>query len=70
MTGKTIGWGLIGASTIAREWMVDGIRSSAESRIEAVFGGDVSRAKAFAAEKGISTAYGSLAELLEDPKID
>jgi 1,5-anhydro-D-fructose reductase (1,5-anhydro-D-mannitol-forming) len=70
MTGKTIGWGLIGASTIAREWMVDAIRSNTDSRIEAVFSGDVSRAKAFAAEKGISDAYGSLVELLENPKID
>jgi 1,5-anhydro-D-fructose reductase (1,5-anhydro-D-mannitol-forming) len=70
MSGKTIGWGLIGASTIAREWMVDAIRSNADSRIEAVFSGDVSRAKAFAAEKGISAAYGSLAELLANPEID
>jgi 1,5-anhydro-D-fructose reductase (1,5-anhydro-D-mannitol-forming) len=70
MTGKTIGWGLIGASTIAREWMVDAIRSNADSRIEAVCSGDVSRAKALAAEKGISEAYGSLVDLLENPKID
>jgi 1,5-anhydro-D-fructose reductase (1,5-anhydro-D-mannitol-forming) len=70
MAGKTIGWGLIGASTIAREWMVDAIRSNADSTIEAVCSGDVSRAKALAAEKGISNAYGSLVELLENPKID
>jgi 1,5-anhydro-D-fructose reductase (1,5-anhydro-D-mannitol-forming) len=70
MTGKTIGWGMVGASTIARDWMVDAIRSNADSRIEAVCSGDVSRAKALAAEKGISDAYGSLVELLENPKID
>jgi 1,5-anhydro-D-fructose reductase (1,5-anhydro-D-mannitol-forming) len=70
MTGKTIGWGLVGASTIARDWMVDAIRSNADSRMEAVCSGDVSRAKAFAAEKGISDAYGSMVELLENPKID
>jgi 1,5-anhydro-D-fructose reductase (1,5-anhydro-D-mannitol-forming) len=70
MTRKTIGWGLVGASTIARDWMVDAIRSNPDSRIEAVCSGDVSRAKALAAEKGISDAYGSLVELLENPKID
>jgi 1,5-anhydro-D-fructose reductase (1,5-anhydro-D-mannitol-forming) len=70
MPGKTIGWGLIGASTIAREWMVDAIRSNADSKIEAVFSGDISRATSFAAEKGIPNAYGSLTELLEIPKID
>ena len=70
MSGKTIGWGLVGASNIAREWMVDAIRSNADSRIEAVFSADVSRARALAAEKGISDAYGSLVELLENPKID
>jgi 1,5-anhydro-D-fructose reductase (1,5-anhydro-D-mannitol-forming) len=70
MTGKTIGWGMVGASTIARDWMVDAIRSNADSRIEAVCSGDVSRAKALAAEKGISDAYGSMVELLENPKID
>jgi 1,5-anhydro-D-fructose reductase (1,5-anhydro-D-mannitol-forming) len=70
MTGKTIGWGLVGASTIARDWMVDAIRSNADSRMEAVCSGDVSRAKALAAEKGISDAYGSMVELLENPKID
>jgi 1,5-anhydro-D-fructose reductase (1,5-anhydro-D-mannitol-forming) len=70
MTGKTIGWGLVGASTIAREWMVDAIRSNADSRIEAVFSGDMPHAKAFAAEKGIPNAYGSLTDLLENPQID
>jgi len=32
-----IGWGLIGASTIAKEWMIDAIRATPGNRIAALY---------------------------------
>ena len=52
-------WGLIGASTIAREWMIEAIRA-AGGEVVAVMSGDPERANRFAAEKGITTAVTSL----------
>jgi len=54
---------LIGASTIAREWMIDAIRA-AGGEVVAVMSGDPERANRFAAEKGITTAVTSLDALL------
>jgi 1,5-anhydro-D-fructose reductase (1,5-anhydro-D-mannitol-forming) len=70
MSENKIGWGLIGASTIARQWMVDAIRSNPDSEVVAIASGDRERASAFAAEKGIPNAYGSVAELLQNPEVD
>ena len=44
--GKRIGWGLMGASTIAREWMIDAIRSQSGNEIVAVMSADAGRGKA------------------------
>jgi len=56
-------WGLIGASTIAREWVIDAIRATG-GEVVAVMSGDPERANRFAAEKGITTAVTSLDALL------
>lgn len=56
-------WGLIGASTIAREWMIDAIRA-AGGEVVAVMSGDPERANHFAAENRIATAVTSLDALL------
>jgi 1,5-anhydro-D-fructose reductase (1,5-anhydro-D-mannitol-forming) len=56
-------WGLIGASTIAREWMIEAIRA-AEGEVVAVMSSDPERAKRFADENGIATATTSLETLL------
>ena len=69
MSDGTIGWGLIGTSTIAREWMVDAIRTDPGSEVAAVFSSDPARARAFAAEMGIPKSYGSLSELLDDGSV-
>jgi 1,5-anhydro-D-fructose reductase (1,5-anhydro-D-mannitol-forming) len=69
MTGK-LGWGLIGASTIAREWMIDAIRAQPGNEVVAVMSSDSRRAAAYAAEHGIAAAYTSIKELLADPAID
>lgn len=70
MNGKVVSWGLIGASTIAREWMVDSIRKHPLGKVKAVVSGDPSRAQAFADQKGIPDAYGSLMPMLSDREID
>jgi 1,5-anhydro-D-fructose reductase (1,5-anhydro-D-mannitol-forming) len=56
-------WGLIGASTIAREWMIEAIRG-AGGEVVAVMSGDPERAKRFAGESEIATATTSLDALL------
>jgi 1,5-anhydro-D-fructose reductase (1,5-anhydro-D-mannitol-forming) len=63
------GWGLIGASTIAREHMVKAIRAQEGQIVEAVFSSSMDRAKAFATDCQIPTAYDSLDALLADPKV-
>jgi 1,5-anhydro-D-fructose reductase (1,5-anhydro-D-mannitol-forming) len=56
-------WGLIGASTIAREWMIEAIRG-ADGEVVAVMSGDPDRAKRFAGENEIATATTGLDALL------
>jgi 1,5-anhydro-D-fructose reductase (1,5-anhydro-D-mannitol-forming) len=56
-------WGLIGASTIAREWVIDAIRA-AGGEVVAVMSGDPERANRFAAENRIATGVTSLDALL------
>jgi len=63
------GWGLIGASTIAREYMIDAIRAQAGHDVVAVMSSSAERAKAFAAENRIDSACDSLDVLLADPSV-
>ena len=56
-------WGLIGASTIAREWMIAAMRAT-EGDVVAVMSSDLDRGKRFATENGIATATTSIDELL------
>ena len=68
--GKRIGWGLIGASTIAREWMVEAIRAQPGNEIVAAISTDPARGQAFAEANRIAASYASVAALLADPKVD
>ena len=68
--GKRIGWGLIGASTIAREWMVEAIRAQSGNEIVAVMSADPARGKAFAETNRIAASYACVEALLADPKVD
>lgn len=68
--GKRIGWGLMGASTIAREWMIDAIRSQSGNEIVAVMSADAGRGKAFAQANHIAASYPTVDALLADPDID
>lgn len=69
MTSR-VGWGLIGASTIAREWMIDAIRAQPDGEVVAVLSSDAARGRRFAAEHGIRASYTRLDELLRDPAVD
>jgi len=64
-----LGWALIGASTIAREWMVDAIRAQAGNAVVAVMSSNAARAAAFAAANNIASAYTSIEEVLADPAV-
>ena len=63
-------WGLIGASTIAREWMAPAIAAQPDSSVAAVASSDADRAQQFARELGIPNAHPSVADLLANPDID
>ncbi|HSV61029.1 MAG TPA: Gfo/Idh/MocA family oxidoreductase [Variovorax sp.] len=64
------GWGLIGASTIAREWMIDAIRAQPGHEIVSVLSSNAQRGAQFAKAHGIASSTTSLEALLADPAID
>jgi 1,5-anhydro-D-fructose reductase (1,5-anhydro-D-mannitol-forming) len=64
-----VGWALIGASTVADEWMVDAIRARPEGRVEAVVGASAERVRAFADKHGIAKWSTSVSEILTDPSL-
>ncbi len=64
-----IGWGLIGASTIAREWMIPAFRAQLDSDVVAVMSSDASRGRAYADQNKIAKSYHSVDELLADPSV-
>jgi 1,5-anhydro-D-fructose reductase (1,5-anhydro-D-mannitol-forming) len=65
-----IGWGLIGASNIARSYMIRAINAQPNSRAVAIMSSDPIRAASFAQENGIATSYGAVDALLADPNVD
>src|SRR5882724_3490549 len=67
---KALRWGLIGASTIAREWMIGAIRAQAGNEVVAVMSSDPARAKQYAEANGLAAAYDSVDALLADPQVD
>jgi 1,5-anhydro-D-fructose reductase (1,5-anhydro-D-mannitol-forming) len=67
---KSFGWGLIGASTIAAEHMIEAIRATAGHDVVAVASTSAERGAAFAARHSIAAAYTQVADLLADPAVD
>ena len=63
---KSLRWGLIGASTIGREWVIDAIRQTG-GEITSVFSTDSQRGSAYAKEFGISKSETGLGGLLASP---
>src|SRR5438445_6601201 len=62
-------WGLIGASTIAREWVIPAIRANG-GEVMNVMSSDAARGRDYAAKNGIAASTASLDDLLSDPRID
>ncbi|CAH2408942.1 Gfo/Idh/MocA family protein [Mesorhizobium escarrei] len=60
----TVKWGLNGASTIARQFMINAIRAQPNSEIAAVMSSSPERATAYAKENGIALAVSTLDALL------
>lgn len=65
----TVRWGLIGASTIAREWVIGAIRATG-GQVTSVLSSNAERGNAYARENGIGKSMTDLAELLADLEID
>ena len=68
-TTKRIGWGLIGASNIARQRVAGAIRRSSDGALVAIASHDLKLARAFAKEFDIPRAHDTLAPLLSDPDV-
>ena len=66
---RRIGWGLIGASNIARQRVAGAIRRSSDGELVAIASHDLQLARAFAKEFDIPQAHDSLEPLLSDPAI-
>ncbi len=67
---KTISWALVGASTIADEWMVDAIRAQSDGIVKAVVSASTERAREFARKHAIEHASTALESVLADSTID
>ena len=66
---QRIGWGLIGASTIAAEHMIGAIRAQQGHDVVAVASSNAQRARDYAEKHRIAGAYDSVAALLTDPAV-
>ncbi|MBI2717644.1 MAG: Gfo/Idh/MocA family oxidoreductase [Rhizobiales bacterium] len=62
-------WGLIGASTIAREWVIGAIRATG-GEVVSVMSSDAARGADYAAKNGIATSTTNLDRLLGNSSID
>jgi 1,5-anhydro-D-fructose reductase (1,5-anhydro-D-mannitol-forming) len=63
-------WGVIGASTIGRDWMVPAISAQPDSRVAAVASSDPERGRRYAEELNIPRACSSVGDLIADPTLD
>ncbi len=70
MWGFLMKWGLIGASNIAKQFMINAINSQQGSKVAAVLSGDATRGRAFADDYGIEWATTDIDELLDDQTIE
>ncbi|TGQ71147.1 Gfo/Idh/MocA family oxidoreductase [Mesorhizobium sp. M00.F.Ca.ET.186.01.1.1] len=61
----TVRWGLIGASTVARQFVIDAIRAQGDAEIAAVMSSNPERAKAYAGENGIPLGVSTVGDLLD-----
>lgn len=69
MAGRRIGWGILGAAKIAREWVTPAIRASDAGAVVAVASRDPARGGALAAAHG-ARLHDTYDALLADPTVD
>jgi len=62
-------WGIVGASTIAREWVIGAIRATG-GEVASVMSSNADRARTYAAENGIPKAVSSLEAIVDDRNVD
>jgi dihydrodiol dehydrogenase / D-xylose 1-dehydrogenase (NADP) len=62
-------WGILGAGNISRQWAL-ALSACKGAALSAVVARSEDRAKAFASQHGVETAYGSYAEMLASPDVD
>lgn len=70
MREAIVNWVLIGASTIARDYMIGAIRAQGAGRVSWVVSGSQERAAEYARQNDIPGATSDLDEALSDPSID
>ena len=67
---QPVHFGVISTANIARAKVIPAMQKGRLTRITAIASRDLDRAKEVAAELGIEKAYGSYAELFQDPEIE
>ena len=70
MQTRKLGWGIIGASNIASEWMIPAINAAPDSEVVAVLSSSADRAASYARTNSIRSHYTEIASLLSDPAVD
>jgi len=70
MADRRVGWGVLSTSNIGKKAVNPAIQASSNGDLLAVASREEDRARAFARETGIATAYGSYQALLEDDRIE
>ena len=63
------GWGIIGAATIARQYMIQAINAQPDGHVVAVMSRSAERAQAFASANGVPRSYHRVQDILADPDI-
>ncbi len=66
----SIRWGILSTANIGRKKVIPAIQNSRNGEVAAVASRSLDRARAFADELSIPTAYGAYEELIADPDID
>jgi 1,5-anhydro-D-fructose reductase (1,5-anhydro-D-mannitol-forming) len=67
--GNALGWGVFGASWIARDFVIPALRASGAD-VVAVYSTDPERGVAYASRAGIPRAYSSVDAFLADPGVE
>ena len=70
MSESVIGWGLVGASAIASEWVAPAIAETPGHEVVAVLSSDAARGAAYAEANSIAQSYADARAFFADPRIE